>query len=100
MKLLTRLTPGQAGFKGNLVELVGFLPFLDEQATKKEEVLRKTTNFSLIHIDAYGNVERGEIANPSSCQVPRIRDFMLTMEDMTRGSWSPNEASCAQLLSR
>ena len=92
MKLLTPLTPGQAGGKGNLVEHVSFLPFLGEQATKKEEVLRKTTNVSLLHINAYGNVKRGEIANPSSSQVPRIGDVMVTMEDMTRDSWSLSEA--------
>ena len=59
---------------------------LGEQATK-EEVLRRITDVCLIHIAAHGDAERGEIAcspNPSSPQVPRKEDYMLTMEDIAK----------------
>ena len=46
--------------------LVGVLPLVEEEATK-QEVLQRISSVSLIHIAAYSNAERGEIAlSPSS----------------------------------
>ena len=69
-----------------IAELLDVSPLLGEQATK-EEVMRKITDVCLIHIAAHGDAERGEIActpNPSSSQVPRKEDFMLTVEDIAK----------------
>ena len=69
-----------------IADLLKVAPLLDEQATK-EEVLRRITDVCLIHIAAHGDAERGEIAcapNPSSPQVPRKEDYMLTMEDIAK----------------
>ena len=69
-----------------IADLFMVAPLLDEQATK-EEVLRRITDVCLIHIAAHGDAERGEIAcapNPSSPQVPRKEDYMLTMEDIAK----------------
>ena len=69
-----------------IADLLKVEPLLGEQATK-EEVLRRITNVCLIHIAAHGDAERGEIAcapNPSSPQVPRKEDYMLTMEDIAK----------------
>ena len=71
-----------------IAQLLNVSPFLGEQATK-EEVLRRITDVCLIHIAAHGDAERGEIActpNPSSPQLPRKEDFMLTMEDIAKVS--------------
>ncbi|KAL9952600.1 hypothetical protein ACROYT_G039871 [Oculina patagonica] len=69
-----------------IADLLKVSPLLGEQATKKE-VLRNITDVCLIHIAAHGDAERGEIAcapNPSSSQVQRKEDFMLTMEDIAK----------------
>ena len=69
-----------------IADLLNVLPLMGEQATK-EEVLRRITDVCLIHIAAHGDAERGEIActpNPSSPQMPRKEDFMLTMEDIAK----------------
>ena len=70
----------------DIADLLKVTPLLGEQATK-EKVLRRITNVCLIHIAAHGDAERGEIAftpNPSSPQVPRKEDYMLTMEDIMK----------------
>ncbi|KAJ7378449.1 hypothetical protein OS493_022983 [Desmophyllum pertusum] len=69
-----------------IADLLNVSALLGEQATK-EEVLRRITDVCLIHIAAHGDAERGEIfctPNPSSPQVPRKEDFMLTMEDIAK----------------
>ena len=69
-----------------IAQLLNVSPLLGEQATK-EEVLRRITDVCVIHIAAHGDVERGEIAcapNPSSTEVLRKQDFMLTMEDIAK----------------
>ncbi|KAJ7378448.1 hypothetical protein OS493_022982 [Desmophyllum pertusum] len=69
-----------------IADLLNVSALLGEQATR-EEVLLRITDVCLIHIAAHGDAERGEICctpNPSSPQVPRKEDFMLTMEDIAK----------------
>ena len=83
-----RLTPLPAARQEakEIAELLNVSALLGEQATKGE-VLRRITDVCLIHIAAHGDAVRGEIActpNPSSLQVPRKEDFMLTEEDIAK----------------
>ena len=85
---VTRLAPlpGARLEAQEIADLLKVAPLLDEQATK-EEVLRRITDVCLIHIAAHGDAERREIAcapNPSSPQMPRKEDYMLTMEDIAK----------------
>ena len=85
---VTRLAPLPAARleAQEIADLLKVAPLLDKQSTK-EEVLRRITDVCLIHIAAHGDAERGEIAcapNPSSPQVPRKEDYMLTMEDIAK----------------
>jgi len=85
---VTRLQPLPAARQEakEIADLLNVSPLLGEQAIKRE-VLRNITDVCLIHIAAHGDAERGEIAcapNPSSSQVLRKEDFMLSMEDIAK----------------
>ena len=68
--------------------LVGVPPLVDEKATK-QAVLERISSVSLIHIAAYGNAERGEIAfSPfllPTVETPSHQEaYMLTIADVSQ----------------
>ena len=91
---------GPVEFKGNIKKLCQLprakeeaqmisrflgLPCLVGEHARKEEVLRRIQEVSLVHSAAHGDVERGEIAlasNSSVTGIPKKDDFMLTVKDI------------------
>lgn len=71
------------------VETIGKIlqttPLIGTEATK-EEVLKRLSNVSLVHIAAHGRMETGEIALAPNLtretQVPKEKDYMLTMRNV------------------
>lgn len=71
------------------VETIGKIlqntPLIGTEATK-EEVFKRLSNVSLVHIAAHGRMETGEIALAPNLtretQVPKEKDYMLTMRDV------------------
>ena len=85
---ITRLQPLPEARKEaqEIAALLGLAAIVGNQATKRE-VLRKMQDVSLIHFAAHGDAERGEIALSPSCsaeRAPSKKDFMLTMEDISK----------------
>lgn len=84
----TRLQPLPEARKEaqEIAALLGLEAIVGNKATKRE-VLRKMQDVSLIHFAAHGDAERGEIALSPSCsseRTPNKKDFMLTMEDISK----------------
>ena len=84
----TRLQPLPEARKEaqEIAALLGLEATVGNQATKRE-VLRKMQDVSLIHFAAHGDAERGEIALSPSCsseRTPSKKNFMLTMEDISK----------------
>ena len=71
------------------VEMIGRIictaPLTGKQATK-DEVLKRLSSVTLVHIAAHGNMKTGEIAlapNPTQpSRFPIEKDFLLTMKDV------------------
>ena len=65
-------------------EILNVEPLTGKDATK-DQVLRRLTSVSLVHIAAHGSAERGEIVlspNLGSSKRPKEKDFLLTMTDV------------------
>ena len=65
-------------------EILNVEPLTGKDATK-DQVLRRLTSVSLVHIAAHGSAERGEILlspNLGSSKRPKEKDFLLTMTDV------------------
>ena len=71
------------------VQMIGEIlqtePLIGKQATK-DEVLKRISSVTLVHIAAHGSMETGEIAlapnSPRSSQIPAREDCFLTMKDV------------------
>ena len=68
-------------------EILQTEPLIGKQATK-DEVLRRISSVSLVHIAAHGDMKSGEIAlapnSTRSSSIPVKEDYVLTMQDVLR----------------
>ena len=66
-------------------EILQTEPLIGKQATK-DEVLRRISSVSLVHIAAHGDIKSGEIAlapnTTRSSSIPVKEDYVLTMQDV------------------
>jgi len=66
-------------------EILNTTPLTGAEATK-QEVLKRMTSVSLVHIATHGNAESGDLAlapNPGwTSKIPKKADYMLTMDEV------------------
>lgn len=67
-----------------IAELLGIPCLVGESATK-EEVLRRISNVSLVHIAAHADAEKGEIALAAG-ELAKEEDWLLTMDEIAKVS--------------
>ena len=86
------MTLGQLTWAEKEVQMIGEIlqtaPLVGKQATK-DQVLRRISSVSLVHIAAHGKMETGEIAlapstTRSSFGNPAREDYLLTMQDVLK----------------
>ena len=63
-------------------EILNISPLIGTEVTK-DEVLKRLPSVALVHIAAHGRMETGAIALASRVPVPKEKDYLLTLKDVS-----------------